>query len=225
MLRAGAVFVATILMVAASGSAAFAQAAPARPGITVIGRGAVRRPADVARFAISLSNRQTSGPAFSGPDQLVEALRKAGVADAAVSTPYNNMVTAQAFVSVVGSLHKPTPERVRALVASVEASLPPNGIAIQSIQFALSLDDCTDAESIATRAAMDDARQRAQRAADAAHVELAAPLAIADLNGFGACPTKPDALPFGNQQPYDPFQSGSLDVLIAVNLNVTFGIR
>jgi hypothetical protein len=55
-------------------------------------------------------------------------------------------------------------------------------------------------------------------------VEISAPAAITDTNISGACPTKPDAMPFLNQK-FDPFRNGSLDVLIAVTVSVTFGIR
>ena len=66
--------------------------------------------------------------------------------------------------------------------------------------------------------------QRARMVAEAANVEISAPAAITDTNISGACPTKPDAMPFLNQQ-FDPFRNGSLDVLIAVTVSVTFGIR
>ena len=225
MLRAGAGFVAVLLTVIASGSAIFAQAAPPRPGITVLGRGAVRRPADVVRFVIVVGNRQTPASAFSGADALVAALKRAGIADAAIANPLNNIVSAQSFLSIVGSMRKPTPDKVRELVAAVEAALPANAVTIQSVNFMLGLDDCTEAEGVATRAAMDDARARAGRVAEAAHVELAAPLAISEFSASAVCPTKPDPSPLGNQQ-FDPFSAGSsLDVLISVTSSVTFGIR
>jgi hypothetical protein len=82
-----------------------------------------------------------------------------------------------------------------------------------------------EAETVATRAAMDDARARAQRVAEAAHLELAAPLAVTAFNQSAGCPTKPDPSPLGKGQ-FDPFGLGNaLDVLVSVTSSVTFGIR
>jgi hypothetical protein len=51
---------------------------------TVMGTGAVRRPADLARFSIVVSNNGGRNPneALSGADTLVRALKGAGIDDA-----------------------------------------------------------------------------------------------------------------------------------------------
>jgi uncharacterized protein YggE len=220
-----ALVVALALLLAAGPVRALAQTAPF-PGITVQGRAAVRRPADIARFSISVGDRQNPSGGLGGADALVAALKKAGVADAAVANPAGNIITAQSFALVVGSLRKPTPSSVRALVAAVQSELPPNAVTIQNVNFALGLDDCSDVEAIATQAALDDARGRAQLVANAAHVQLGAPLNVSEFGGpNGNCPTKPDRAPFA-QVPYDAFGgTGSLDVLVQIAVNVTFGIR
>jgi uncharacterized protein YggE len=193
-------------------------------GISVQGHASVRRPADVARFTIMVGNRQTPGDGLSGADALAAALKRAGVDDAAVSAPFNNLVNAQSFATVTGSLRKPTPAGVRALVSAVQGAVPAT-VTIQNVSFALGLDDCTDAETMAEQVAFDDARTHAQRLANVAHVELGPVLTInaIGLNG-AACPVKPDRV-WPNGQ-YEQFAAGtSFDVVIGLNLNVTFAIK
>jgi uncharacterized protein YggE len=204
---------------------ALAQTAPPA-GISVQGRGTVRRPADFARFAIVIGDRQNPAGGLDSADTLVAALKKAGIDDATVVAPLNNVITAQAFVTVVGTVRKPTPAGIRTLVTSLEAALPPGTVAVQTVNYTLGLDDCSDAETIATQAALDDARLRAQRVASAAHVELGPVLAANVLSApNGPCPTKPDRGAYQAQQ-FDLFGgAGALDVFVVAALTVTFAIR
>jgi uncharacterized protein YggE len=228
MIRTGALIFAAIAFLA-GGTVASAQVAP-RPGITVQGRGTVRRPADLVRFVISIGNtsgRATPVDAVSGADALVKALKSAGVDDAAISNPLNN-INAQRIVSVSGSLHKPTAERIRALIASTETALPANALTVQNVQVLLSLDDCTAALDAAEKAAFDDARDHAARLAADAHVTLGAASAILenDVGAYAACPTKPDRvlnLQSGFPGGFDA--TNALDVLLSVNTSVTFEIH
>jgi uncharacterized protein YggE len=84
MIRAGVAGIAGVLCVCLGATAVSAQAVPPRPGITVMGTGAVRRPADLARFSIVVSNNGGRNPneALSGADTLVRALKGAGIDDA-----------------------------------------------------------------------------------------------------------------------------------------------
>lgn len=210
---------------AAAGMPVLAQIVPPA-GITVPGRGTVRRPADFARFAIVVGDRQNPAGGLDGADTLVAALKKAGIDDATVAGPLNNMITAQAFVTVVGTVHKPTPAGIRALVTSLQAALPAGTVMVQNVNYTLGLDDCSAAETLATQAAMDDARVAAQRVASAAHVELGPVLAANALNApNGPCPTKPDRGAYLPQQ-FDQFGgAAALDVFVSAALTVTFAIR
>jgi uncharacterized protein YggE len=194
-------------------------------GINVQGHATVRRPADIARFTIVVGDRQSPTGGLSGADALAAALKRAGVDDAAVSTPLNNFINVQSFATVVGTLRKPTPAGVRALVTAVQSALPAGTVAIQNVSFALGLDDCTDAETIAEQVALDDARTHAQRLANAAHVELGPVVTINAIGSNGAaCPSRPDRVWQQGQQ-FEPSQSGSFDVVIGLSLNVTFTIK
>jgi uncharacterized protein YggE len=209
---------------AALGAPVLAQFSPAA-GISVQGRGAVRRPADFARFSIVLGDRQNPAGGLTAAEALVAALKKAGVDDAAVSNPLNNVITAQSFATVTGTVRKPTPAGVRTLVTAVQASLPPGSVAIQNVNYSLGLDDCSDAETVATQAALDDARAQALRVAAAAHVAVGDVLAVEDVGGpAGGCPTKPDGAAFVPQQ-FDPFGKDALDVVVVVGVDVRFAIR
>jgi uncharacterized protein YggE len=221
-----AAVLAAACLAAAAATPTGAQTVPPAAGISVQGHGVVRRPADVARFTVIVGDRQNPAAGLGGADALVAALKRAGVADAAVSNPIGNVVSAQAFATVTGSVRVPTPASVRALVAAVESDVSASAVVIQNVNFALGLDDCSAAQAIADQAALDDARARAQRLASAAHVELGAVVAITELSTpAGPCPTKPDRVwPVSGQ--FDPLQGGtSLEVVISANANVTFAIK
>jgi uncharacterized protein YggE len=197
-------------------------------GITVQGRGIVRRPADSARFAINVANRSQPNGALGGAEQLVAALKKAGVADATLANP-TGFISANQFVTVVGTVRKPTVDAVRSLVASVSASVP-DTVLIQNVNVALLLDDCAAAETAAIAAATADARERAQRFAAAAHVTLGSVLTINGVQGPASppCPTKPDNvlanIGGGNFSELSQL-AGTLDVPVGVVETVTFEIR
>jgi uncharacterized protein YggE len=198
------------------------------PGITVNGTGTVRRPADAVRYTIVLAIRSgsaTGASVFSSADALVAALKRNGSADAAVADPLNAMVNQQSVVTVRGTIRKPTVEGVRALIAAVTASLPPDGVPIQQISYVNLLDDCTEPERTAEAAALADARARAAGIAAAAHVTLGSVTSVTE--GFGqapGCPTRPDAT-----FPATGFNPGSasadaFSVTLTVPLTVSFAI-
>ena len=225
MKRFVAVLTAACLTTAAAAPAG-AQSVPPVAGISVQGHGTVRRPADLARFTVVVGNRQNPAGGLGGADALVAALKRAGIADAAVGSPGGNVASAQSFATVTGSVRKPTPASVSALVATVQADPGASAVVIQNINFALALDDCSDAQAVADQAALDDARAHAQRLATAAHVQLGAVVGITEFTpATGPCPTKPDRVWTLNGQ-YDQFQAGtSLEVVISANANVTFAIK
>ena len=228
MMRTGALCCAAIAFLA-SGSLASAQVAPGRPGITVTGRGTVRRAADLVRFTVSVANtsgRGTPADALSAADELVRALKSAGVDDAAIANPLNGIITAQRFVNVTGTLRKPTPDRIRTLFASLATVLPnSNALVVQNINVMLALDDCAAALDAAEKAAVADAHDRALRLAADSHVALGALVALSanDTANAGQCPTKPDRV-FTGFNGFDPSAS-ALDVVLVVNASATYDIR
>jgi hypothetical protein len=142
MIRAGVAGIAGVLCVCLGATAVSAQAVPPRPGITVMGTGAVRRPADLARFSIVVSNNGGRNPdeALSGADTLVRALKGAGIDDAGIANPMNGLTTAQRFVTITGTMHKPTLEKVHALVAAASSAVPANALLVQNVNVAPALD-------------------------------------------------------------------------------------
>jgi uncharacterized protein YggE len=208
---------------------AFAQVRPAgaaAAGIAVAGTGTVRRPADAVRYTIVLSGRNVtaSGSILSSAAALVDALKRNGSADAVLADPPNAMISQQSTASVRGSLRKPSAESVRAFVAAVTATLPPDGVPIQSIGYVNVLDDCSEAERVAQNAAFEEARRRAAGIAAAAHVTLGGVTAVTEgITAPNACPTRPDpAVAAGFTGPYA--SPDAFNVLVTVTLNVTFAI-
>ena len=200
-------------------------------GVTVQGRATIRRPADFVRFQFMLGQRQGGQPdaTVAAGDALVAALKRAGIDDAAVSVPVNGFIGPQQIVSVAGTLRKPTPARIRSVVAEVTATMRPDAAPIQNAVFFAGLDDCSDVEQAGIAAAVADARSRASLIAAAAGVRLGAIVQVGNVFALPSppCPTKPDRS-FAQNGPgmqLDSLATTSVDVVVPVSLTVTFGLR
>jgi Protein of unknown function (DUF541) len=220
-----------VLALALLPASTFAQGAPPRivigpngvgslGGITVAGRGTVRRKADGLRFTASLPLQQNGTRDLSAADQLVAALRANGIADAQVQPP-GPYVGPNNGIVVTGTVRNPSDARLRDLVTKVSAQTP--GVAIQNLQYTPFLDDCSGDEQRAIDAAFADAQHRAVLAAAAAHVTLGDVVAMNVYSSGLGCVAKPDGiLPTGGPGPRDG--GNPTDVVIDANANVTFAI-
>jgi hypothetical protein len=161
---------------------------------------------------------------------LRDALHASGVADARIVFPIGTLSARIDPPAVIGTIAKPTRERLEKLARDVIKALPDRvapAFANARILVALLTDDCTVEEGEAERAAYSDARKTAQRIASVAGVRLGAVLAINDAQTYlpPGCGTKPDTL--DSQQNNFAFQANlyaPLELPITVNETVTFAI-
>ena len=223
-------------------SSAAAQTAPVggRPGaslggITVLGRGTAAATPDRARISIAVfgnvSPQSTSAaPLDDAANALRSALQSSGVQDARIVLPIGNLNTRNVTPAIIGTLEKPTRERLEAVARAVVKALPERvtpALANAQIQITLLVDDCAPEEARAERAAFADARNRAGRLAAAAGLRLGSVEAINATPNFlpAGCSTKPDTIDAsGNGPPPFPSYYGPLTLPITVNETVTFAI-
>jgi len=202
--------------------------------ITVVGRGTIRVPADRMRVVVRIFGRSgatgTVGSLDDAGKTIAEALRAHGMPDAAWVLPLSGMLgQGGGGPQIVGTIEKPTRERVETIMRETVKALP-DALAsvIQSaqIQSSLFLNDCSDAEARAQKAAVADAHRRAEMIARAAGVRLGSVLAINEQSSVtGACLSPSDfgALGYNPQGNYfDPY--GPLDVSIGVGATVSYAI-
>ncbi len=231
----------TVFALLTASSAAVAQTTPfvGRPGafasgITVIGRGTAAAAPDRARISVQIYGNQGVANAGTLPlaeaaDALVDALRASGVADVREVLPIGNLSTRSVAPAIVGTIAKPTRERLEAIARDVVKSLPDRlAPAYGNVQLQVSLlvDNCAIDEERAERAAFADARSRAARLAAGAGLRLGAVEAIADTQSFipVGCSSRPDALDSPSNGPPTIGLYGPLVLPITVNETVTFAI-
>jgi uncharacterized protein YggE len=226
-----------VALVAASISVAQAQVIVPSTGITVTGRGAVRVKADEMRFTATLYASGTRGSAAASPqpavdvdgaaEAVVKALRADGIADAATSFA-GNFSAVNAQRTVLGTLQKPTRDKVNALLKDGStAAAPFPGVALQNVSLGFLVDDCSGPEARAQEAALADARARAERIAHAGGLRLGAIMAVTEASTFnpnGACAIRPDTpAPLGNGRiDGDPTLTG--EVFVSISATVTYAI-
>jgi uncharacterized protein YggE len=201
-------------------------------GITVTGRGASAALPARARITVTLTVANAGGVTIDDAARaLADALHANDVTDARVVLPVGNVNAAYAPIAVVGSVAKPTRERLETIAANVVKALPDRFQPILSkaqIQLALASDDCTPDEARAERAAFEDARSRAERLASIAGLHLGTVIALNAAQIFlpPGCPTKPDAIePGGNAGVGFGNLYSTLTLPITVNLTLTYALR
>lgn len=204
-------------------------------GITILGRGTAAATPDRAHVSIQVFGNP--GPQSASPVSLEDAanaLRSAlqanGVQDAREVVPIGNLSTRNLAPVVVGTVAKPTRERLEAIARNVVKALPDRlapALANTQIQVALLVDDCSPDEARAERAAFADARSRAGRIAATAGLRLGGVEAIVATQTFlpTGCETKPDTIdgPATGPPPF-PSLYGPLALPITVNETITFAI-
>jgi uncharacterized protein YggE len=165
------------------------------PGITVVGSGQVEVPADTAVVRMTVG----SGSGFDGPnatvklvdekrlDPLVDTLVEAGASkdDIYVNT-FGGSDYGPNEDSAVIVVEWPRPRKVKDLLAkaqrAIRARTPYN---LQNVAVAFKRDDCASAEAKAMRAALDDARRRAERLAALSHAKLGRLIAVSQATSAG----------------------------------------
>jgi uncharacterized protein YggE len=218
-------------------------AKPAPGEITVWGRGSVTAPADTVRVSVQLftGGGGSAGPALSFDDAanaLRDALKSSGVADAHIVLPIGSLNARSIVPSIVGTVAKPTRERLEAIARDTVKAIPDRFaplFANAQIQVALLVDDCGPEEARAERAAFEDAKKRAERIAADAGLRLGP---VAGINASQAflppgCNAKAgDGSAAGSQNGYAlGMQSGNvsgpygpLELVVSVNETVSFSI-
>jgi hypothetical protein len=201
-------------------------------GITVTGHGAAAALPSRARITVTLSSPNAVGVTVDdAAHALVDALHANEVGDARVVLPVGTLNAAYAPLAVVGTVAKPTRERLETIATNVVKALPDRFAPVLSkaqIQLALASDDCSADEARAERAAFEDARTRAERLASIAGLHLGPIVALnaAQIYLPPGCPTKPDAIePNGNGGVGFGNLYGALNLPITVNLTLTYAVR
>lgn len=226
------VLVALAALAAAPASAQFVppgQSALPPGRLTVVGHGSASVPPDRVRVTVRLFAQSQPGTVAASLDDagrtVANAMRAAGVRDAAYVLPVEGFLGPNAQPAVVGSVAKPTRETMERIARDAFKALPPTLPGLQNFQISAFyiVDDCSDADARAQRSAMADARARAARAASAAGVKLGAILSVDESNAFApAC--LPATATLGQQQMGgDPY--GPLEVTVSVNAVVSFALH
>jgi uncharacterized protein YggE len=208
-------------------------AAPATGGITVNGHATVLAAPDRARVTVTVFGTAAGGPAggialADALDDLVKAMRAAGIADARDVLPLGNVNARSVNPAVIGTVAKPTRERLEAIAKDVLRGVPDRDAPLlgnAQVQIVAIVDDCGPYEARAERAAFADARARAERLAAVAGLHLGAVTALGDLQTFPSpgCATSPDAVENGPNIPFGaPY--GPIGVPVTVNETATFAI-
>jgi uncharacterized protein YggE len=202
-------------------------------GITVVGRAVVDVPPDRARVVLRFFPRAGGPGAASAISydeaarDLVDAMKKAGVAEARFALPIGGVSGPNVEPAVVATVRKPTRDLLEKLARDTVANLPASiAPAFQNFNLTttLLLDDCTEPETRAQAAALADARARAARAAAAAGVSLGPILSISEAPAFNLQPCRDAEYPLNQGAALtDPF--GPLEIPVSVNATVTFALR
>jgi uncharacterized protein YggE len=207
-------------------------------GITVTGHGTAAANPDHARVTVqvfgSVGGAPVAGsvPLDDAANALIDALKANGVGDAHEVLPFTNLNTRSVVPAVVGTVAKPTRERLEEIARNVVKAIPDRfapAFANAQVQVALFVDDCSADEARAERDAFADAKARAVRLASAAGVKLGPVIAISAAQSplpIG-CTAKPDNVE--NGPVFINTQNGTgvygpLVVPIAIYETVTFSI-
>jgi uncharacterized protein YggE len=187
-----------------------------RLGITVAGRATVRVPADGIRFDANVSGNLSD----ADEDSILAALRAGGIDSPQIV--FSNVLSANGFAYVRGSLRHPTRDRVDAfgkLAASILAAHP--GLRMQNIVAVPYLDDCAKAEEQARRQALDDARRRASAIAAIEGLTVGNLVSVTEIPAQACLPSEGRLVSQISQNGIER------DPAVYVNMteNVTFAIR
>jgi uncharacterized protein YggE len=207
-------------------------------GITVSGHATATATPDHARVTVqvfgSVGGAPVAGsvPLDDAANALIDALKANGVADAHEVLPFTNLNTRSVVPAVVGTVAKPTRERLEEIARNVVKAIPDRfapAFANAQVQVALFVDDCSAEEARAERDAFADAKGRAGRLASAAGLKLGPVMAISAAQSSPpiGCTAKPDNAE--NGPVFINAQNGTgvygpLVVPITINETVTFAI-
>lgn len=203
-------------------------------GISVAGRATIAVPPDRMRVSLRLFAQfapvPVSRPTVSVDDAqkaVVDAMRRAGIADARVEFPVIAASGPNVAPEIVGTIAKPTRDRVEGMTRTILANLPPSvAVALGNFQLQsrLEVDDCRAAERRAQIAAIADARERAESAASAVGVRIGRVLAIDERASFPpfGCATRPDDVNAVQGPNFDGY--GPLVVAVNAVVSVTYAI-
>jgi uncharacterized protein YggE len=172
-------------------------------GITVTGHATATATPDHARVTVqvfgSVGGAPVPGsvPLDDAANALIDALKANGVADAHEALPFTNLNTRSVVPAVIGTVAKPTRERLEEIARNVVKAIPDRfapAFANAQVQVALFVDDCSADEARAERDAFADAKARAMRLASAADVKLGPVIAISATQSSLplGCTAKPD---------------------------------
>lgn len=228
-----------LVLLATSGASAQTAAVRGLPppanAITVTGRATVGAEPDRARVSVTIAaNVGIAGaagvPVDDAANALRDALRQNGVTDPREVLPIGFINARNVVPTVVGTIAKPTRERLEELARNVIKAVPDRyapAFANSQIAIALVVDDCGPAEARAERAAFEDAKARARRLASAAGVRLGGVIALSEQPSYTTigCGPRLDGLE-PNQVLGNPFnnQYGPAVVPITVDETVEFAI-
>jgi uncharacterized protein len=220
----------------ALGACAAPTAVPARPQMTVSGTGTVRLAPDVATVNLGVTTQDTDIAQAVAANNLTaqaiaEAVQRLGVAPEDVRTSYfnvspqpqydpNGMPTGQTIYWVNNTLLV-TLRQVDQLGTLLQAVVDAGANNINGISFDLS--DKASAEEQARQAAMDDARERATRLAQAVGASLGEVLYISASSSYGGMTYAAAEVSGAGATSAVPIAPGTLDVQVSVS--VTYALK
>lgn len=188
------------------------SSAAATAGIAVAGTGTARFTVKTVSFVAFVR-----GPADEAG--ALAAMRAAGIEDPVIGPVGGNVsFNGPGVTSVRGTIRDVTAaklERIAQAAASYMRAHP--GSTVDNVNFIPRLDDCIAHEETARKAALAEARRKAQAIAELAGVTIEGVLSVAENGG---CPGPSDS-PFINGGPFD---ISTLSTTISVYENVTFSI-
>lgn len=182
-------------------------------GIAVSGNGS-------ARFAVKTVSfvAYVRGPADE--QGALAAMRAAGIDDPVIGPVGSNVsFNGPGNTTVRGTVRDVTAaklERIGLAAAAYVRAHP--GVFVDNVNFAPRLEDCAAHEEIARKAALAEARRKAQAIADLTGVTIEGVLSVSE---GGGCPAPPTEGQIGSGGPFDV---STLSTTISVYENVTFSI-
>jgi uncharacterized protein YggE len=211
------------------------DASPALPGITVIGHGEARAPADTATLQLIIGDPSYGGPAFpqagGAPGEreredvapVVTALIDAGVPENEIHVIVGPGLTdvgtyfGPAVALIVVVVDSPEAEQLGDLVDTATEAASDERLIVGKTNVAYTVEDCTPLEREAREMAVADARHQADIMAELVGVSRGEVIGTQDL------PAEPSPATFG---PYGPVMPTNLtncgSEIFATNLNATF---
>ena len=172
-----------------------------------------------ARFAVKNVSfiAYVRGPADEAG--ALAAMRAAGIDDPVIGPVGSNVsFSGPGVTSVRGTVRDVTPAKLQRIGEAAAAYMRAHpGSAVDNVNFFPRLDDCAAHEETARKAALAEARRKAQAIAELTGVTIEGVFSVAESGG---CPVSSDGAFTGS----GPFDVSTLTSTIAVYENVTFSI-